>query len=215
LGIALDNNSKIFDSFSRPDAPAKSKGTGLGLPIVKGLLALMDSEIQLHSTPGKGSEFYFDIALQNPLPSEEAAWLRESPAPYTLPPWVKEGQKFKLLIVEDDEGIQTILFKFLMDTGCFYIDLIYDGARVMEAVIQNQYDLIIMDVDLPNITGDQLTRLIRDLPMDPLKSIPVLGLTARAYEQNLENYRMSGMNEVLTKPFENNALLDKVFPLLR
>ncbi len=215
LGIAPENIPKIFESFSRADASASIKGTGLGLPIVKGLLALMDSEIQLHSTLGKGSEFYFDIALKYPLPSEEAAWLMETPAPYALPPWVKKGQKFKLLIVEDDEGIQTVLFKFLMDTGSFYVDLVYDGARVMEAVIQNQYDLIIMDVDLPNISGKQLTRLIRDLPMDPLKSIPILGLTARAYEQNLADFRASGMSEVLTKPFENDALLNKVFALLK
>ncbi|MBT8179894.1 MAG: response regulator [Eudoraea sp.] len=214
-GIAPESIPKVFESFSRADAPANVKGTGLGLPIVKGLLALMESEIQLHSSLGKGSEFYFDIALKYPLPSEEAAWLMESPATYTLPPWAKKGKKFKLLIVEDDEGIQTVLFKFLMDTGCFYIDLIYDGARVMEAVIQDQYDLIIMDVDLPNISGKQLTRLIRGLPMDPLKSIPILGLTARAYEQNLAGFRASGMDEVLTKPFENNTLLNTVFTLLK
>ena len=215
IGIAPENLTAIFESFSRADAPIDTKGAGLGLSIVKGLLVLMDSEIQVKSSPGKGSEFYFDISLKLPLPSEEAAWLKESPATFMVPPWVKKGKKFKLLIVEDDEGIQTVLFKFLIDAGCFYVDLVHDGSRVMEEVIQNQYDLIIMDVDLPNIPGDQLTRLIRDLPMDPFKSIPILGLTARAYEHNLADFEASGMDAVLTKPFENSTLLNKVFALLK
>jgi CheY-like chemotaxis protein len=127
----------------------------------------------------------------------------------------KVSRKFKLLLVEDDEHIQTILFKSLMDTDHFFIDLVYDGAMVMEEVINNTYDLILMDVNLPNVSGDQITRLIRDFPFKNIKKIPIIGITANAFEDDMKEYKKIGMNAVLIKPFEEKALIQTIFKLLK
>jgi len=119
------------------------------------------------------------------------------------------------LLVEDDERIQTVLFKSLMDTNLFYIDLINDGALVFEQIINNEYDIILMDVDLPNVQGDQITKLIRDFPFKNIKHIPIIGITANAFEENIKDYLSKGMNTVVPKPFELHELIETILRILK
>ena len=101
-----------------------------------------------------------------------------------------------------------------MYTGRFYIDVLDDGARVLEQVIQNEYDIILMDINLPNTRGDHLTQIIRDFPFKNIGKIPIVGMTAFAYEENLKSYKLAGMNAVLSKPFDKDELIDTLFSLL-
>lgn len=214
-GIEEGNMTSVFESFKKYDTVEKQDGTGLGLSIVKGLLELMDSQIQLESVLGKGSTFYFDLVLKYPLhPVTEtlSKSLLEKKKHYLKP---KGKDKFRLLLVEDDERIQTILFKYLMETNSFYIDLVSDGSRVMERLINTSYDIILMDINLPNVTGDQITRLIRDFPFNNINHIPIIGITAHAYKEQLKNYKNLGMNVVLSKPFEKELLIEAIFNLLK
>lgn len=210
-GIARENLPLIFDSFSRVENASKGQGRGLGLTIVKGLLELMGSEIKVQSTAGRGSTFYFDISLKYPLRAGQTMEAREK---------LKKGagtkkstgkkRKYRLLLVEDDEVVQMALFKSLIDTQRFYIDLAEDGAKVLEMVINNEYDLVILDAILPNISGDHITRLIRELPFKKVNKIPIIGITAHLFDNNVEKCRSAGMNEVLIKPFELTTLLETI-----
>lgn len=213
LGIAENSTTTVFESFTQLNATEQNDGTGLGLSIVKGLLELMGSHINLRSTLGKGSTFYFDLVLKYPLHPIDKILSKELTNQKKI--HSKSKKKYKLLLVEDDERIQTILFKFLMDADVFYIDLVSDGAMVMEEVINTNYDIILMDVNLPNVSGDQITRVIRDFPFKNIKNIPIIGITANAYKDDVKNYLDMGMNAVLSKPFEKEVLINTVFACLK
>lgn len=200
-GIPEERQEEVFQSFTRLD-PLKNRGSGLGLAIVKNLLALMGSTIKLNSTPGKGSIFYFDLSLKFPL-GHQTKPISSKPPESGKP----SGKKHKILLVEDDERVQTAIFKSLNDTGRFYINLLNDGGLVIQELMSEQYDLVLMDVDLPNSTGDQLTSIIRDLPFPKIKNIPVVGLTANAFEDTIERCLHSGMQAVVTKPYAESELL--------
>ncbi len=212
IGIPKEKQSQIFESFSRIEEVSQKEGVGLGLSIVKGLLALMQTDIKLHSKPAKGSEFYFDLSLEFPLSTynDKLKILEPATKPKRL-----DGKKFKVLLVEDDESVQMMLFKIFMDQNCFYVDLANDGSRVLEEVINNNYDIIVMDVVLPNVSGDQVTKLIRDFPFKNIKSTPILGITAYTSEEYVQKCKKAGMNELITKPFEPKTLLQSVYKVLR
>ena len=214
VGIPEEKIEAIFESFSQLDTMGRQQGAGLGLSIVKGLLELMDSNIRVESTLGKGSMFLFDLALKYPLDLASKPIAKSTGKQLNLKN-LNIDRKFKLLLVEDDERIQTVLFKSLMDTNLFYIDLINDGALVFEQIINNEYDIILMDVDLPNVQGDQITRLIRDFPFKNIKHIPIIGITANAFEDNIKDYLSKGMNTVVPKPFELHELIETILRILK
>lgn len=213
-GIPSENFEHIFESFSQLEVHNK-KGTGLGLPIVKGLLELMDSKIQLQSTLGKGSHFYFDVVMRTPLPSMTKLNLKKVVKTSEQSVASSKNKKYKVLLVEDDEQVQMMLFKTLINAKCFHIDFESDGAEVMNMIVQNEYDLILMDVMLPNVNGDHLTKLIREFPFNNIKKTPILGITANAFADDIERYKKSGMNALITKPFDGDDLLKNVFKILK
>ena len=213
VGIPKEKIDSIFESFTQLDTIGKQQGSGLGLSIVKGLLELMDTSIRVESTVGQGSDFYFDLTLKFPLDLASKPIINTSKD--TGIGKIQGERKFKLLMVEDDERIQTVLFKALMATNLFYIDLVNDGALVFEQVTNNAYDVILMDVDLPNIPGDHLTKLIRDFPFKNIKNIPIIGITANAFEENINDYLNIGMNAVVPKPFDLQELVETVLKFLK
>lgn len=214
VGIPKEKLDSIFESFTQLDTIGKQQGSGLGLSIVKGLLELMDTSIRVESTVGQGSDFYFDLTLKFPLDLASKPIVINTSKDTGISKTHGE-RKFKLLMVEDDESIQTVLFKALMATNLFYIDLVNDGALVFEQVTNNAYDVILMDVDLPNIPGDHLTKLIRDFPFNNIKNIPIIGITANAFEEDINDYLNIGMNAVMTKPFDLEELVETVLKFLK
>jgi len=214
IGIPSERIDAIFESFSQLNTDEKHEGSGLGLSIVKGLLELMNTSIKVESELGKGSTFYFDLGLKFQMDLASRPILKKT-ALSTNSIKMKTDRKYRLLLVEDDERIQTVLFKSLMDTNLFFIDLVNDGAQVIEEVINNSYDIILMDVDLPNVQGDHLTKLIREFPFKKIKNIPIIGITANAFEENINDYLNIGMNTVVTKPFDLQELVETVLKFLK
>ncbi|MCK5441462.1 MAG: response regulator [Maribacter sp.] len=214
IGVPEEKFDSIFESFSRLDTDGGHAGSGLGLSIVKGILELMNSSIRAESTLGHGSVFYFDLTLICPLNLASKPIVKETGKSLDIKKFVA-GRKYKVLLVEDDERVQTVLFKLLMDTNLFYVDLINDGALVFEEVINNTYDIILMDVDLPNVSGDQITKSLRDFPFQNIKHIPIVGITANAYEEHISDYLRMGMNAVITKPFDLQELLETILKFLK
>lgn len=214
IGIPEEKLENIFTSFTQIYESDKEKGSGLGLSIVKGLLTLMDSEIHVTSVMDRGTRFFFDLNLKYPLPSSRTMAIKKEVLDTVIRKNLKKD-KYKLLLVEDDVMIQTVVFKFLSGTDRFYIELVSDGAKVMEEVVNTDYDLIIMDVNIPNIRGDQITRLIRDFPFKGIKKIPIIGVTGTVFEEDINAYKAAGMNAILSKPFAQEELLKSVFKFLR
>lgn len=214
-GISKEDIPKIFNSFSRLNVNDRQTGVGLGLPVVKGLLEILGSELRVESNPGKGSEFFFDINLNFSLNLTSSQGSIKKSSTNGMAKESTDTTKHRMLIVEDNEQLQTILLKTLINEGHFYIDLVNDGARVVEQVINNQYDIIIMDVNLPNANGDEITKLLREFPFKNFKNIPIIGITANAYKEDIDGFLGKGMNAVLTKPFEKEILLETIFKFLK
>lgn len=214
VGIPSEKTNAIFESFIQLESEGKKEGAGLGLSIVKGLVGLMGSEVHVKSELGKGTTFYFDITLTYALDLASKPIDRAKKKNSDISK-LKADKKYKVLLVEDDERTQMVLFKTLMDTNFFYIDLVNDGALVFETVINNSYDIILMDVDLPNVPGDQITKLIREFPFKNIKKIPIIGVTANVFEESIEDYLTLGMNAVVTKPFDFDELLNTMVKFLK
>ncbi len=212
LGIAKENQNKIFESFNQVQSNEIRKGVGLGLTIAKKLLELMGSSIKMESTLGEGSRFYFDINIPYILFPKSISNTKSKSKDKNSKQLEK---KYKILLVEDDAYVQTTLFKVLLKTNRFKINLVYDGSLVFQEVVNNNYDLILMDVNLPNISGNQITKLIRDFPFKNVKNVPIVGITANALQKDIDQYLEAGMQKVLIKPFENEELLQTIFTLLK
>ena len=210
-GIPPESLETIFQSFEQL---GPTEGVGLGLAIVKGLLNLMGTSIKIDSTAGEGSYFYFDVKLNFPLHQPNIE-MKENRKLKKIRSTAKSGSKFKVLLVEDDQQIQAALFKILVDAGDFFIDVIGDGALVIEDIVKNTYDIVLMDVNLPNIPGHHLAKTIRDFPVKRIKKIPIIGVTAYSYEEDIATCLKSGMNAVLAKPFEEDELLTTMHRLLK
>jgi signal transduction histidine kinase/CheY-like chemotaxis protein len=211
-GISEEYIPLIFESFKRLNAT--ESGTGLGLSIVSGLLKMMGSQIKVDSKPDKGSIFSFDMALKYPgelkskiLPVQGAGSERTTKG--------AAAKMYRLLYVEDDERLQLAVFKWLLEFGEFHIDLLDDGSLVIDQLMSQHYDLLLLDVHLPNVSGDHLTRLIRELPLGNLSKIPIIGLTAFAYKEDIERLLKAGMNTVLPKPFDQKILYDTIKQLVK
>ena len=215
VGISEENKDAIFESFRQVTSNGTTKGVGLGLTIAKKLLLLMNSTIKMQSTLGEGSKFYFDISFEYPLFMDSNSELSRKARRPKIEGKHLEQKKYKILLVEDDTYVQTTLFKILLNTNRFKIDLAYDGALVLQEVVTNNYDLILMDVNLPNLDGNQITRLIRDFPFKNIKNTPIIGITANAYEESIAECLKAGMQKVLTKPFEKDDLLKLIYKILK
>lgn len=206
-GIPKEHQTAVFESFHQGSGHMSREGVGLGLAIVKGFLELMDSQIRVESEPGKGSRFFFDLSLLYPIHQVSGkARVRETAEVKTMP----KDRKYKVLIVEDDEYVQTVLFKILTNTGMFYVDLVSDGAKVIQEVINNNFDLILMDIMMPNIPGDQLTRVIRGFPFKDIGNIPIIAVTSVAFGDRIAEYREAGINDVVIKPFDGDDLIRRI-----
>ena len=210
IGIATEHLETIFESFEQL---GPTEGAGLGLAIVKGLLILMESDIKIESEEGSGSRFYFDVILKYPIrqPSPPVSMKKSRTKKRILP----GEQKARVLIVEDDLQVQRAIFKTLIDAGGFLIDAISDGALVVETVIETKYDIILMDVGLPNVPGDQVVKVIRGLPSPTFQKIPIIGITASTYGEKVAGYLEAGMNKVIAKPFDEDELIQVIYQLLR
>jgi signal transduction histidine kinase/CheY-like chemotaxis protein len=202
IGIPKEKQETIFDSFSQGSVEINRTygGTGLGLSIVKKILELMDSTIHLTSESGKGSAFSFELLFEKGQKSETII------IPKTT---IVEGNKKVVLLVEDNKINQMITQKMLENKGisCVILD---SGEDAIENARTNSYDLILMDVHLPGMSGTDATTVIRSFD----STTPIIALTAISLNENKETLLSFGMNEVITKPFEPDYFYEVIFSYL-
>ncbi|MBN8568517.1 MAG: tetratricopeptide repeat protein [Ignavibacteria bacterium] len=197
IGISQQNITNIFDSFTqeKTDTTRKYGGTGLGLSIVKKLLELMNGRIFVESKVGEGSKFYFEIELENSDKKFEQVIKEPESAPNKI-------NLSKILIVEDNTVNQLVMKKMLKNTG-IEIDIADNGKIGFEKVLQNKYDLVFMDLLMPEMDGYEATKEIRNFNKD----IPIVALTADVMKGVEAKTKEAGMNNYLTKPVKKDELL--------
>lgn len=208
IGMSAEYQKHIFEQFSREETStvSKTEGTGLGMPITKRLVEMMDGSIDLLSVQGQGTEF--TVHLRLPLCG----------APKLETPVVDpEFAGMRLLVVEDNELNMEITTTVLEEAG-FVVDQAVNGQAALEKIATaapGQYALVLMDIQMPVMDGYEATRRIRALP-DPEKAqIPIVAMTANAFAEDRENALAAGMNEHIAKPFDIHTLLWKLAEILK
>ncbi|MBC7923717.1 MAG: response regulator [Ferruginibacter sp.] len=205
IGIAPEQAERIFERFTQAssDTTRKFGGTGLGLAITKGLLELQNSRIHLESELGKGSVFSFRLAFRVSADREDESRTG------TLVPSFESLNGLRLLLVEDNSVNQFVAKKFLHRWNA-EVDVAEHGIEALEKVAQNQYDLILMDLQMPEMDGYQAAMHIRASPNARYNAIPIIALTASSLLEIREKIFAAGMNDYVSKPFNPNELYGKI-----
>jgi len=205
IGIPRDKTTVIFDSFTQADSTTTKRfgGTGLGLAISKKLTGLMSGKIWVESVPDKGSTFYFTAAFGHPKEEESVAVNGHAQLP---PP----PRSLRILLAEDDRMNQIFAEAFLSDAG-HKVSIAGNGKQVLKMLEGASYDLILMDISMPEMDGDEATRIIRSSTsgaFDP--QIPIVAMTAHALKGDHERFMSSGMNGYITKPVDMDELFQAI-----
>lgn len=200
IGISEDQQKHIFDSFEQGSIQINREygGTGLGLTIVKSLLGLFNSKIELKSQLDRGSSFFFELDLK----CEDKA---VADIPFEVTPQEFDFKGLRILIVEDNKINQVITKKMLTkkEVDC---DIANNGNEAIDMAKANTYDAILMDIHMPGISGEEATRQIRKFD----KEIPIIALTAISLDDSLESFYEAGCNDVVTKPFKPEVFYQKI-----
>jgi PAS domain S-box-containing protein len=209
IGIPAGRLTSIFESFEQADEDTASRygGTGLGLTIVKKLVELKGGDLTVSSKVGKGSIFNFTNWFQ--IATEPIGIQVTTPS--------KKLQHFtgaRVLVAEDNRINQFILAKMLKDWGVI-AEMADNGLKLIEKLKADDYDLILMDTHMPGLNGYQAARMIRMDFEEPKRSVPIISLSASAFEHEQLEALASGMNDVLPKPFEPHELHARMLKLLK
>jgi signal transduction histidine kinase/CheY-like chemotaxis protein len=200
IGIAPEKQALIFEAFAQAhgDVTRRYGGTGLGLAICHRLIALMGSSLKVESAPGRGSRFFFELDFQTGEPA-----VAPPPAPVPLEP--VSLFCLRVLVVEDNLVNQKVAAGLLARDG-HQVEIAATGAEAVAACISGErnFDLVLMDVQMPEMDGYEATRLIRAAPGGA--ALPIVGLTAGASETDRRRCLEAGMDEYVAKPFRLESL---------
>ena len=205
IGIAPEPLAKLFGRFEQADASTSRRygGTGLGLAICRQLTELMGGEIGVESEIGKGATFTFILPLQRVADSRTETLPALPPTPSNAEP---TGQTLKVLAAEDNEVNQLVLKTLLHQVGIDPV-VVVDGAQAIAAWQAETWDVILMDVQMPQVDGPTATREIRRLEAATGRPrTPIIALTANAMSHQVAEYREAGMDGFVAKPIEVGRL---------
>ena len=204
IGINQEKIQSIFERFTQASADTTRKfgGTGLGLAITKKLIELQGGEIRVDSQPGAGSKFYFSINFQRSHKTSLPTYInKQDKTPQNL-------NGAKVLMVEDNEMNQLVASQFLHKWNA-QIDYADNGEIAISMVQQKNYDIVLMDLEMPVMDGYQTTKIIRKLG-GAYKYLPIIALTASAMSEVKDLVIEAGMNDYVAKPFAPQDLYNKL-----
>ncbi|WP_300454408.1 ATP-binding protein [Accumulibacter sp.] len=224
IGIASDKLACIFESFVQADdsTARQFSGTGLGLTIARDLIATMGGELGVDSVVGKGSRFWFSLPFASPaaVPADCAATRREIDPGLPVEPetpasaahqQAPKGTAGSLLLAEDNPVNQLVASQILEFAG-YSVSLAADGRQAVAAVRAQRFDAVLMDCQMPEMDGYEATRRIRALEDSGALPgrLPIIAITANAFESDRKACLAAGMDDFLSKPFAADVLLAKL-----
>jgi len=200
IGIGPETQQRLFNPFVQADTSVSRKygGTGLGLAICKRLCGIMGGTIGVDSDVAKGSRFWFTVRCGIGAP-------RIVEAPPLAP---NLDRSIKVLVAEDSPIIATLISSLLKKQQ-FEVKLVTNGLQAVAAVTEDTFDIVLMDVNMPEMDGISATKAIRQLSA-PKSEIPIIALTANAIVGQREIYLAAGMNDYVTKPIQPNTLFQAI-----
>jgi PAS domain S-box-containing protein len=221
IGIPAEQLDKVFQAFTQGDASTTRKfgGSGLGLTITSELVRMMNGRIWVHSTPGQGSNFHFTIGLKLSKASATAASV---PEPVRLPAVTKETapreeklpagkaeRSLNVLVADDHDANRNLVVTVLRKRGHRCVEAV-NGNEVLDAVRREHFDVVLMDVQMPQMDGFQATAEIRKREETTGGHLPIIALTAHAMTGDREKCLVAGMDAYLAKPLRPKKLVNMV-----
>ncbi len=212
IGIPTDKQEHIFESFVQGSNETSRKygGTGLGLTIVKNLIELQGGSITLSSSPGVGSTF--TVALTFEKSSNDNIHVKEEVDLLRMES-LQDLENANILVVEDNHVNQLLVKRVLDKTGC-HVDIVSNGLESIESIKTGKYDLVLMDLQMPEMDGYAATTYIRTNLPAPLCDIPIIAMTAHALTSEIDRCIAIGMNDYISKPFKQEVLFSKIAKII-
>jgi len=222
IGVSPEQQSRIFNAFEQGDSSTTKQygGTGLGLAISQRLAELMGGRVGVDSELGQGSTFWLELTLlkaRNDAPAESTPMLADSVAATDESRWdhlanaLRRRRSKRVLLVEDNLVNQEVALDLLGEVG-LQIDLAENGQQAVERVQKQDYDLVLMDMQMPVLDGIGATRLIRALP--GRASLPIIAMTANAFAEDRQRCLAAGMNDHVAKPVSGELLYETLLQWL-
>lgn len=210
IGIPEEMQQRIFEPFMQAgnDTTRKYGGTGLGLSICKKLVELQGGTIYLQSRPGEGSRFAFRMGFGK-FAETTVADCTELPRPTSIPNENQQLTSSHILLAEDNEFNRVLVTTLLKKWG-MSVHAVNNGREAVDELLRNDYDLVLMDVQMPEIDGYKASKYIRQMDNPRKANIPIIAMTASALKGEAERCMAAGMNDFIAKPFDKNLLREKI-----
>ncbi len=204
MGISEENLATIFDQFVQagPEITRKYGGTGLGLSISRNLVEMQGGRITVESKQGEGSTFIVNIPYKLSSESILKKELRKSGG-------MKIVEKQKILVAED-VPVNQLIAKHILKGWGHMVAIAENGKEVLKMLERSHFDLVLMDIHMPEMNGVVTTRLIRKLSNYKKANIPIIAVTAAAFKDEIERYLEAGMNDFITKPYTEEKLFEVI-----
>ncbi len=213
VGIARENFDLVFSEFSqeRGDTTRKFGGTGLGLSICKKLVEMQGGKMFLESQMGNGSTFSFELKFKI---NQEKEIKRVIDPEEILNNGINIDNNQKIVLLAEDNEVNQMVVEELLGQWHFNIEVAENGQEAVDMLKEKHYDLILMDVHMPELDGYSAAKMIRDDMPSPKKDIPIIAMTAAAMDGEAEKCLAAGMNDYISKPFDKNILYEKIVKLI-
>lgn len=207
VGIPEEKQRKIFEAFEQADSSTTREfgGTGLGLAISARLVELMNGSIRLNSRPGSGTAFQFTVSFSKGTvqPMKEQAFKASEPH-------LSSRSGIRILVAEDNVVNQKLV-RVILERSGHVVTLVENGQEALEKMKDTEFDIILMDVQMPVMDGTEATKQIRQLQKG--NNVPIVALTAHAMQGDREKYLAAGMDAYVSKPIDRNKLLETILEL--
>jgi CheY-like chemotaxis protein len=212
IGIPRERQAAIFQKFAQAESSTTRQygGTGLGLAIVKHVVELMAGRMWVESDEGAGSTFHFTAALPEAAALEPPLEAPAAETGATNGDGIECLRRVRVLLAEDSASSVSLIRAYLAGTGC-ELEVAGDGEAALARLAESRYDLVLMDVQMPNLDGYEAMRRVRERERaEGLRRTPIVAVTAHAFQEDIDTAIRAGADAQLTKPFRRESLLDAI-----